>query len=399
MERKILLVSVNDRSYSSYRYFAQRLAEAFRERGCRIGWCHVSADAGQDMQAWSEALSQAQAFHADAVVDFNSFLPKMVVGGRCLPELFEAPFYNYVLDHPLYHKKALEAELPDYRCICVDRTHEVYINKYYPKMRSVCTHPLPGSIGAHAEDIFEKRQKRILFCGTYEEPKRYWQLMKELPEVRGKECMVLAERMMDCPDWSMGFEVTPEKAGYLFLADAYVRHSRRKQILQKLMQGGFPLDLYGNGFEALRSPDMRNADVRIYPAIMYSDYVNMIGTYQVALNIMPGFVSGSHDRITCAMRNRTAVLTDENVYVRKQYLSPIQAKAATDDKPDVVAAFLPSDMGMLGNLCERLLTDEDWIRRLSQLGKSYGDVNHSWEALAERIITDLSERLETGKKA
>ncbi len=399
MERKILLVSVNDRSYSSYRYFAKRLAEALEKQGCRIGWCHVSPDAGQDMQAWSAALSQAQAFHADAVVDFNSFLPKMVVGGRSLPELFEAPFYNYVLDHPLYHKRALEAELPDCRCICVDGTHEVYIRKNYPKMQSVFTHPLPGSLGVNAEHVFENRIDRILFCGTYEEPERYLQLMKDLPEAQRRACMELVERILDCPDQSMDSSVTPENAGYLFLADAYVRHARRKRILQTLIQEGFSIDLYGNGWEALKPVDMANPDVRIYPSIMYSDYVNKLGTYQIALNIMPGFVEGSHDRITCAMRNRAAVLTDENVYVREHYRSSVQAGTERNADSNVVAAFPVNDMQALCAACERMSRDKAWLQQLSKQGKSYGEANHTWEALAERILTDLSGRLELGKKA
>ncbi len=400
MKKKILLVSVNDRSYSSYRYFAERLAEAFEQKGCQIGWCHVAPGDGEDVHAWQVTLAEAINFQPDAVVDFNSILPKMVVGGKSLPELFGVPFYHYVLDHPLYHKKALEAALPDYRCICVDMIHEVYIKLHYPQMISVFTHPLPGSAGANARKPFSERRNRILFTGTYENPGRYWELMKSLPQRQKKECMELADRMLHGMACSMEGAITPENAGYLFLADAYVRHSRREKCIRALIEAGVPMDIYGNGWGELDISESHIADLRIFPSVMYSDYVNKTGNYRIALNIMPGFVQGSHDRITCAMRNGTAVLTDENPYVRERYLhggkavciagevSGAYAGSVADET--VVAAFSWEHPEQIGELAEQMLTDCRETEELAYKGMCYGELHYRWEALAERILEDLA---------
>lgn len=382
MERRILLVSVNDRSYTSYRYFAKQLSDALQRKGCRIGWCRLEPGEGQDTHAWGKALFQAQAFHADAVVDFNSFLPKISVDGKCLPEVFEAPFYNYVLDHPIYHKKALEAKLSDYRCICVDELHEVYIKKYYPHIRSVFTNPIPGSVGRNAEHPFIKRKKRILFCGTYEEPERYLQLMRKLPKKMADACMELGQQMLEDSDGMMGDALNPGNAEYCFLADAYARHERRKRIIRTLLHAGLPIDLYGNGWEALHQECQGKSNAMIHDSIMYSDYVNKLGEYQIALNIMPRFVLGSHDRITCAMYNKAAVLTDENAYVHAHYDSGLNHGA-------VVAAFSVNDGEKLCELGEKLLKDTAWTEQLALRGTEYGKRYHTWDALAERILADM----------
>lgn len=372
-----MLISVNDRSYSSYRYFAERLAEALEQAGCQIGWCRVASGAGESGKAWQAALSEAVSFCPDAVIDFNSILPKMVVGGRCLPELFEAPFYHYVLDHPLYHKKALEAKIPDYRCICVDRVHEVYIKSNYPNITSVFTHPLPGSVGKNALKPFSERKNRVLFTGTYENPEKYMELMKGLPQTQKKECMELAQQLLDGTVRSMEGRVTPENAGYLFLADAYVRHYRRERCIKEFIRAGTALDIYGNGWSEMTMSGLRGADLQIHPSVMYSDYVNIIGDYRVALNLMPGFVWGSHDRITCAMRNGTAVLTDENPYVRDQYLASGSAVAFSWGCPE-----------RMGALAEQMLTDSAETECMACRGRNYADRHHSWESLAERILQE-----------
>lgn len=404
------MINVNDRSYASYRFFARQLADALANKGCIIEFCSVEPGEQGREEAWGRALEKAQAFHADAVIDFNSFLPKLSVGNKALPELFDAPFYNYILDHPLYHHDALIAKLTDSRCICVANEHEVYIKKYYPHVHSVFTNSLPGSVGDSATLKFEERQNRILFCGTYEDPERYMKLMNELPKTLGIKCKQMAEVMLgntdmtledalscDAPQqnrttWKQKTVITnkilPEQMKVYFLVDAYVRHTRRKRVLCEMIKAELPLDLYGNGWELLIGEGMkrdvlskgpRMGRICRYPAVSYENYVNLVGKYRIALNMMPGFMDGSHDRITCAMRNGTAVITDRNLYIDRHYQL-------------VTKSFLPEEPLQAVEMSNRLLEDTYLAGQLADRGKRYGDQNHTWESLADRLLADLKEK-------
>lgn len=429
MKRKILLINVNDRCYASYRFFAQKLAQAMEKQECEVGWCTVQPGKQQDTQAWGDALKTAQEFRPDAVVDFNSFLPKLSAGGRSLPELFDAPFYNYILDHPLYHHKALSADGFDYRCICVDEGHGTYIKKYYPGIRSVFTCPLPGSIGSSCSVPYEDRKNQILFCGTYEEPDRYWRLIRELPSLMAAPCMNMAEQMLADPEVTLESffeaerpeEITsggcgngaktvrggpipvPERMQAYFLVDAFVRNMRRKQILTAIVKEGIPLELYGNGWEQFCREAVVRAEkekvfpaakkkIQIFPAVSYENYVNLIGNYRFVLNIMPGFVRGTHDRITCGMRNGSLVITDTNVYVKAHY-GRRQAENGQEQE-QTVADFSLQELQKLPELCRRYLDQPDQARIIAERGRSYGNRCHTWEGLSKLILTDMEQETE-----
>lgn len=436
MCKRILLVSVNDRSYQSYRFFAGQLSKALQEAGCEIGWCRFeAADSVKDtaggnadstdradkanMEAWGKALMEAQAFRADAVVDFNSFLPGMKAGGHTLPELFDAPFYNYILDHPLYHHKALAADLPGSHCICLDEKHARYIRNAYPSVGHILCSPIPGSLGTNGDKPFAERKNRILFCGTYETPERYLELIKTLPARQSRQMLQMAERMLANPgiqpeeallqteavqtaedlsasDAAQSGSQFPERVRETFLVEAYVRHMRRREILLTLYRAGVPLDLHGNGWEnflaevrkesslpGVQSDSDHPSGVRIYPTVPYKDYVNLVGEYRLALNIMPGFWEGSHDRITCAMRNRTAVITDRNAYIDSHYLPT----AAVSER--CVEAFDLTDVKGLPELCFTLLSDIGRAEQVADNGFSYAGTYHTWEAFARSLLEDI----------
>ncbi|MDE7239523.1 MAG: glycosyltransferase family 1 protein, partial [Lachnospiraceae bacterium] len=91
--KPILFVSVNDRCYASYRFFAARLEEAVKKLGMETAWCYLPEGSGKDEESWDRVLQEVLGRTYLAVVDFNSFLPKLAAGGKNLIELFEAPFY------------------------------------------------------------------------------------------------------------------------------------------------------------------------------------------------------------------------------------------------------------------------------------------------------------------
>ncbi|MCM1103561.1 MAG: hypothetical protein NC409_05590, partial [Clostridium sp.] len=330
-QKPILFVSVNDRCYASYRFFAARLAEAVKRQGMETAWCYLPEGSGKNEESWDRVLQEVLGKPYLAVVDFNSFLPKLAADGTNLIDLFGAPFYHIVLDHPLYHHAALSADTGFQRVVCVDERHADYVRANYPRIRQVWVQSIPGTAGDLADQPFGARKNEILFCGTYEDPAQYWELMNELPAGLKKECRLLAERMLAQPERTMEellAEILEEMPGHPkaetalgprfaarmqadFLADAYVRNQRRKQVVEALFHVGLPLALYGQGWEQIGA--------QAGGALSYESYVNLIGDYRFALHCMPGFVCGGHDRIGNAMQNGAVCISDRTQYTRRRY--------------------------------------------------------------------------------
>lgn len=419
-QKTILFVSVNDRCYASYRFFAKRLAGAVGRQGISTAWCYLPEGSGQDEASWDRVLQEVLGKPYLAVVDFNSFLPKLEADGKNLIDLFEAPFYHIVLDHPLYHHAALSAKTDLQRVICVDERHADYVRANYPQIAQVWTQTIPGTVGTLADMPFRERKNEILFCGTYEEPQRYWELMNELPSELKKECRLLAERMIDRPDQTMeellaamweekrkasGLTESEYRPGDAkkryadgvyrpgdakkrhadgvhdprfaarmqadFLADAYVRNLRRKQTVEALVKAGQPLALYGQGWEQIgaQSGGM----------LSYENYVNRIGDYRFALHCMPGFVCGGHDRIGNAMQNGAVCISDRTQYTRSRY----------EQGDPVYVGYETGQTDELISQCEYYLFHTQEAEEIASAGKRYAEEHDTWEHFAARLIAHV----------
>ncbi|MBD5533239.1 MAG: glycosyltransferase family 1 protein [Lachnospiraceae bacterium] len=382
--KPILFVSVNDRCYASYRFFAARLEEAVKRQGMETAWCYLPEGSGKNEESWDRVLQGVLGKPYLAVVDFNSFLPKLAADGRNLIKLFEAPFYHIVLDHPLYHHAALSADTDLQHVICVDERHADYVRANYPQIGQVWAQTIPGTAGALADTPFQERKNEILFCGTYEEPRQYWDLMNELPDQLKKECRLLAEQMLARPERTMeellaGMQGNVGASGVYgrrfaarmqadFLADAYVRNLRRKQVVEALIRAGQPLALFGQGWEQI--------GVQAGGPLSYESYVNQIGSYRFALHCMPGFVCGGHDRIGNAMHNGAVCITDRTQYTRSHY-----------EQGDVkVLGYETGQTDELIAQCEYGLTHTKEAEAIAAAGKRYAEAHETWERFAKKLI-------------
>lgn len=405
----ILFISVNDRCYASYRFFAEKLAAAAERQGIAAAWCRLPEGSQNQEENWDRVLQEVLGKEYLAVVDFNSFLPKLSADGKNFITLFDAPFYNIILDHPLYHHAALSADADCQRVVCVDECHADYVRTNYPGIGQVWPQTIPGSVGAHADTPFSERKNEILFCATYEAPEQYWEWMNGLPAQLKQECRTLAERMLAEPDRTMEellaklLEGKDRKANPVknpafkasgmhengkiarknnttrfavqmqahFLADAYVRNLRRKQVVTAMAEAGMPLALYGQGWEALG----RKTGGRL----SYGGYVDRIGAYRFALHCMPGFVCGGHDRIGNAMRNGAVCLTDKNRYTRSlaEREEPVCIGYETGNAEELIAQS------------EYYLSHPTEAEEIAAAGKRYGDVHETWDAFAKRLLEQI----------
>lgn len=325
-KERVLIFSSREICYCSGNFFAHQLAAAFEELGFAADICELSPD--DDLDA---ALMPFLGESYRIAVDFNSMLPRMELeeGGRYLEQL-QAPFFDYILDHPLFHYTGLTSGVKNLHAVVLDEAQESYVRTYYPKVATVHTLPLGAT-----EALYQGEKEpdcRILFTGTYEDPDRVYALVKEAGPALRERMERLIERRVSEPIIPMecaledlldeeGTELQPEQFALcmneMYAVDAYIRNYFRKIVLDELLDCGVPVTVMGEGWEKYRH---RNAhSLRRERGVPFGLSFERIAKAHILLNAAPIFNHGMHDRIAAGMANHAVVLTDSNPYLERNF--------------------------------------------------------------------------------
>ena len=74
------------------------------------------------------------------LLDFNSTITRMVEeDGTPVLDKLDGPFFDYILDHPLFHYNCLNADLKNLNGIFLDEAQEAYVKRYYPRVKKTLT--------------------------------------------------------------------------------------------------------------------------------------------------------------------------------------------------------------------------------------------------------------------
>ena len=104
---KFLIFEMKTVCYNSYLYFGDSLGDALKAKGHTVEYFKVDEDALDDLEKY---IGQKY----DALIDFNSDLPRALMDDDShFLDHVEAPFFDVILDHPLYHHDSAEYHLID----------------------------------------------------------------------------------------------------------------------------------------------------------------------------------------------------------------------------------------------------------------------------------------------
>lgn len=308
--KNILIFCTRSLCYFSGEFFARELAEIFKNKGDSVETVILPDEAGSTSD--SRDLSQFAILEKyigksyDAVIDFNSFLPYLTdEDGTPILDEIDSPFYNYLLDHPLYHHPGLSYELKNYDVICIDKKHADYVRKYYPHIKKILYKPLPGAKipsdvnggrnvnGSRNIDIRDGhlaggKSNRLFFSGTFMSENELMEELDRRPEIIRKAVLEIAEtwdpEKTPVEDAVQDYlqALNPEKrnkiyssvleqeknhmpAGnckaydehaifpllmnHMYSLDRIMRYRLRANIIRALAQAGIELDIQGEGWD------------------------------------------------------------------------------------------------------------------------------------------------------
>lgn len=274
--------------------------------------------------------------------------------------------WHIILDHPLYHNSVLRQPLKNMRVVCLDETHAEYIRKYYSHIKEVIVMPLPADT-AKSLVTYNERSRDVLFTGTYTssedivalamrgggdsvEIKNFQTMHKELAQefinsmqIFNKMAGYLLENPCETIEKAYTFalgDITEEKvlretaAAFAdglelnFLADMFIRAVIREELLMEMLRNGIDVDIFGHGWEKFvekcgnveKSGDRFKGKINICGEVDYRRLPELYADTKIALNVLPWFKAGQHDRIALAMCNGCVCVTDESTYLEKKFV-------------------------------------------------------------------------------
>ena len=386
-KEKVLIFSSREICYSSSNFFAYQLGAAFEELGFAADICEVSPE--EDLDAKLEPLL---AENYRAVVDFNSMLPRMVLeDGTPYLDKLNGPFFDYILDHPLFHYTGLTSGVKNLHALVLDEAQSLYVRDYYPKVADVHMLPLGATKALYEGE--KESECRILFPGTYDSPDAVYEvvasspeplcsMMKRLIERRIEEPLVPMEEAFRGELAAIGTELPPEQFALfmnsMYAVDAYVRDYFRKRSLDTLLAAGIPVTVMGEGWAKYSYKDEHSR--RRERSVPFGLSFERIAKAHILLNVSPIFNRGMHDRIPAGMANKTVVLTDGNPYLASKFADGRE-----------VCFYSLNRMASLAEQAELLLTERQLRTEIAENAYRVFESEHTWKHRAGQILAWADE--------
>lgn len=380
--KHFLIFALKPVCYNSYLYFADSLLKALTQNG---SFAKLFSPRENTPQALETLIGKSY----DAVFDFNSELPrvKMDDGSYFLDHL-HAPFYDIILDHPLYHHDTLKQKISNFHVLCLDENHKSYIKEHYPHISSVHLFLMTGEDISENTD-YPKKEIDVLFPGTYTDYRQVEDSIQKCPAFLSDLTKKLIDLMLS--DTSLTQEAAlrillpsleeaeiieetfPLHMQACFLCDTYLRAWKREQLLFHLAKKNVRLTLCRNGWR--KSPLTDFSQIKVIDDTSFGETFTLFRKAKITLNLLPEFKNGAHDRVYSAMLNHSLCATDASPLLKRQF---------EHEKEILFYDF--KDIDSLSEKIFHLLASPDQLAQISQNGYFKAKKDHSWQTRAAGLL-------------
>ena len=266
--------------------------------------------------------------------------------GRSIWQEENLPVLNILVDHPLYYHSCLKEAGERMRVFCVDREHVGYVRRFYPGLK-VEFLPLAGNEllfshgdgehGTHRVDVPEpvpygRRTVDLVFTANYVSMEMLEEKVKALDDDYRIFYRRITEDLIADPAQSVDavmerhirneLGAVPEEqlcaamSGMIWI-DLFIRSYVREKVVQTLADAGIIVRVFGADWEKIhckKPQNVRTSGGKVDSAAC----VQAMRDARIALNVMPWFKDGAHDRVFTAMLQGTAAFTDDSRYLREE---------------------------------------------------------------------------------
>lgn len=400
-------------------YFSEQIALELNEMG--LATYFVDYD---DLFDAMEGLKRFAGKGNTAVITFNfiGFSGETVFlhdDSHTVWDVYKMPILNILVDHPIYYHSKLEHVPKRMKLYCIDKEHVRYIKRFYPGL-NVKFLPIAGNV--LLKHKFEEKEKKYTVSSRKKlEYDAIWNYEKHLIpyEIRKYDLVFTANYVpleslyrrfddmvpayatfyrgiledliaqpMQSVDVVMERHIAAElgevadgdiraaMSGMIFI-DLCARTYYRGEIIRELAEHGLKVHVFGADWGQLPCKKPENI-IHNGRQVSSAVCVQAVRDAKIALNIMPWFKDGVHDRIFTAMLQKTVALTDSSKYLRKEFT----------DGEDIVF-FSLEGRKYLPDLVHMLLRDEENAMQIAENGYRQAYGKHTWRARARELAGEL----------
>lgn len=391
-------------------YFSMQLADAFASWGYEIFWFDMQM-AG--LSAWKLRRAVQEQKKEAVLVTFNFIglsgeeelweLDDLGKPQVSLWEELDMLCLNMMVDHPVYYDQALTYRLPRIQTFCVDRDHVAYMKRFYPN--TACEFlPLAGNqiqTSLPAKGVFpDNSQQELLYEQWLSRPyplvftANYVpvsnidrQLERMEPEYRAFYYEIIGsfvnhpgQNLLSCIESYLKREIPGltdaqlcEGMHTMPVVDLWVRTYFREKTVRILAEGGIKVHLFGKDWDQISCTHPQNL-ISTGRMVSSAECAQAIAQSKLALNTMPWFKDGAHDRIFTAMLHGTAALTDDSTYLREQFAHM-----------DTIAYYTLQNLEALPQQVTEMLSQPRRLFELACRAKATAERLHMWKNRAEML--------------
>lgn len=374
-------------------YFSEQIGKTFEKLGYDVFYFDQCAeyDSLSKLLWFAEPkITAAVSFNFDGCSGEDYLIDSQ---GINFFEAREIPLINIVVDHPFYYHKFLPYLPKDYTQVSIDRDHEAYLKRFFPKIKRGPFLPLAGTSLWTKETLptWEERPVDIVFTGNYSPPSDLNHVLDRVNEEYGRFYRDIIQDFVEHPHLGMHQGIIRhlmeevedidedglrDTMPNMIMIDLYVRHYFRGEVVKTLVDAGLKVHCFGAGWERLECKHPEN--------IVNGNVLESLGCLQqiskakVSLNVMPWFKEGAHDRVFNSMLNGSVCVTDWSNYMTE----------ILEDEKDVVFYEL-DDLPALPDKIRTLLSNRNHWEEMQQNAYDTAAKAHTWAHRAQCIHKEI----------
>ena len=365
-------------------YFADQFCAACEKNG----WDYTVAEMGKPLtvQRFAEWVTSGVPCQ---VVMFNNVGLWLKMGGKNFWEQHHVPVANILVDHRRAFFRYLDEPIRDLTFYCIDRNHARYIQRFYPLANAAF---LPHGGNREGEMLpWEERNIDVLYLSSCQERQQFYHIDR-LPDKGQSFYGLIIPALMEqdtvtCEaaihsylaqtgqaDASLEKHLNEE---FAFFCENHVRRQFKKTLIKALSDAHLHTEIYGEHWDD--DGECYAEQICLHGRIPARDCNAVMTHAKIALNALPWFKDGSHERVYNAMLSGAVCVTDDSEYFRETLKDGENVVFYNRKHPEEAAEKIRD-----------LLANPDRARQIAENGRLFAEAHCTWEARLRQIVAEAS---------
>ena len=359
------IIMIEDACYGVVLDFALSLSKELQRFG-------QSVVTNKDKYGITVPLEKIGIINWKAVIGFQApFLENPIL------QKLNSPKIQYWFDNPAFFYKTLfNYSGDDYYVLCHDKFYIDYLKKYYHiKNAMLCPPAGKGELYLEAENkIYD-----IVFVGSFKLNrmptvtddfiKQFYSYMIDNPTLTYEEG--LNHILQDNPILQDEEQFKELHSSLASLCHIISGHYRTK-VIETLINANIQIHVFGESWKLYDGEFKDN--LIIHPDVSVEESLKVMSQAKISLNVMHWHKAGMTERIANSMLTGAVCVSDETTYLKENF---------TEDE---IVLYELNHLDELPAKINKILSDDDYRRKLVHNAYSKAIKEHTWRQRAEKIL-------------